>query len=150
MVTKTAIILPNCKLCNHIKSFEIQKCLDTHSMTHDEIEDMYGISTGVIANHNKAKHRNQLISFGWADYIARKKGIDAGNILADYIGKWADTLDTREGASIKDSDVLKAISEFNKLQGSIVEKHEITLKRDLGKAIKDYLEEDDEEEDDEI
>jgi len=133
------IKLPRCKLCLHPDNFEIQKSLDDASLTHKEIAERYGFPEHVISVHNKNGHREKLLAYGWMDYTVRKKGVDAGEILAEFVEKWAKQLRVRKGESIKDADALKAIMEYNRLHGDIVERSEIMVKQDIGDAIAEHL-----------
>jgi len=133
------IKLPRCKLCLHGKNFEIQKHIDDASLTAKEISERYSIPEHVIATHKNNSHREKLLAFGWMDYTVRKKGIEAADLLADFVTKWAEQLRVRKGDTIKDADALKAIMEYNRLHGDIVDRAEILVKQDIGEAIALHL-----------
>lgn len=127
-----------CQICHHEKNFEIQKAIDNgESMSSLSIK--YNISKYVINSHIKNNHRISLIAFGEMDYVLRKKSVDAALILADYIDKWAMGLIDRQSKTIRDNDALKALELFSKIQGTLVNKHEITVKKSIEEALSDFL-----------
>lgn len=130
--------LPNCKVCQHEKRFVIQKEIDGGALPVN-IFDNYGVPKISTTNHMKEHHREKLILYGAVDYTIRKKGIDTAEILLDYIERWVNSIKTR--TDFKDSDGIKAIELFNKIQGSIVNKHEIKVTKTVDEALRDFLSE---------
>lgn len=140
--------LPKCLICNHEHKFAIQKALDDN-VPKSEISRTYGINIHVIDNHIFFNHRVDLIAYGTMDYVIRKKAIDVGITLADFIERWSEGVKGRVSESIKDSDAIKAMELYLKAEGNLVAKHEITIKRSIEDALKDFLAEDIKEEEDE-
>ena len=137
-------ILPKrCKVCNDERRFAIQKAIDNKA-TMVSIAQEYDISVGAISTHINDNHRQVLLATGVIDYVVRKKAIDVGISLANYIEKWEETIEERSGKSIKDSDALKALELYSKIAGTLVNKHEVIVKRDIETALKEFLEFDDE------
>jgi len=128
--------LPKCELCRHPKRLEIQKAIDD-GYTLQQIEDKFGIKKYVTAYHNRNNHREKLLAWVAASRYAIKDGIDTAEILIRFVKKWAEQLEKKK--VIKNSDALKAIEQLNRLQGKFVEKHEVTVKKELGEVIKEYL-----------
>ena len=134
--------LPVCQICRNPKRLTIQKSIDDGA-TQKEIEQQYGISPPVQINHNSDGHRQLLITWAAVDYQLKKEGMESGKLLCKFIRKWAENLESRKGSNMKDSDVLKALELYAKLQGQVTEKHEITVKKDFGTVLKDFLNEPD-------
>lgn len=138
-MTEMAIpVLPKCRVCNHENKFSIQKALDEggHKAT---IAKKYDISVEAISSHIFFNHRPTLIAYGTMDYVIRKKAIDVGLTLADFIEKWSEGTKGRISETIKDGDAIKAMELYLKSEGSLVNKHEVTVKRSIEDALKDYL-----------
>jgi len=131
--------LPKCELCNNDARFVIQKKLDNGSLPND-ISIEYNVTRKDVLRHIEEHHREKLISYGLIDYAVRKKAVNMAEILLKMIETWNKTLETR--TDFKDSDVLKAIELYQKMQGSLVEKHEVTIKRSVDDAVKEFLEKD--------
>jgi hypothetical protein len=137
--------LPNCKVCNHEARFAIQKSLD-NGVPYTAIMNEYQISLSDINVHVKNDHRENLIAFGTMDYVIRKKAVDIGLILADYIDKWSSGLEARMPKTIRDGDVIRAMDLYLKSRGELTNKHEVTVKRSIEDALKQFLEEENKEE----
>lgn len=140
-----------CTLCHHERNLEIQDDIDG-GLGNVKISEKYDLPIHVITNHISKSHREKLIAWGIVDNKVREEAINIAEILTEYIRVWSQGIRRRLPKNIDDKDALKAISELNKLHGSIVNKHEVVVKQDIGKAIKDYLdsiEEDIEKEKDE-
>ena len=144
MTTEIPILPKRCKVCNDERRFAIQKAIDNKA-TMISIAQEYDISVGAISTHINDNHRQNLLATGVIDYVVRKKAIDVGISLANYIEKWEETIDERSGKSIKDSDALKALELYSKIAGTLVNKHEVTVKRDIETALKEFLECDNDE-----
>lgn len=136
--------LPVCQICRNAKRLTIQKAIDD-GVTQKEIETLYGISPSVQINHNDDGHRQILITLASIDYQLKKEGMETGKLLCRFIKKWADNLETRKGDKMKDSDVLKALELYSKIEGQITDKHEVTIRKDFGQVMKDFLNEPEEE-----
>ncbi len=131
-----------CQVCHHENKFAIQKLIDKGEAV-SLISKEYNISTYAIKAHIMNNHRTNLIAFGEMGYILRKKSVDAALVLADYINKWSDSIQERRPETIKDSDAIKALELFSKVQGTLIDKHEIVIKRSIEDALKIFLECDD-------
>ncbi len=127
-----------CQVCHHENKFAIQKLIDKGEAA-TLISKEYNISTYAIKAHIMNNHRSNLIAFGEMGYILRKKSVDAGLVLADYINKWSASIQERQPETIKDSDALKALELFSKIQGTLVDKHEIVIKRSIETALAEFL-----------
>lgn len=137
--------LPKCLICHHENKFAIQKALDDAVLPKTEIAKTYNVSVAVINNHIYFDHRTSLIAYGTMDYVIRKKAIDVGLTLVDFIERWSEGVKGRVSESIKDSDALKAMELYLKAEGNLVNKHEVTVKRSIEDALKDYLTVEDDE-----
>lgn len=132
-------ILPRCKVCNNIKQrFLIQRDID-EGLDPKNIAKKYNIPGRSVALHINGNHRDNLIAFGTIDYVVRKKAIDVGLTLADLINKWSSGLPIRTPDTIKDSDAIKAMELYMKASGTLINKHEVTVKRTIEDALKDFL-----------
>ena len=119
------MVLPNCKICTHPDKFVIQQMLDD-GVSYNLIVDEYNISKQIIMNHKKNEHRDALIAFGVADFQARERGLELGNVLREFIELWREGLRFRNWEDIKDSDVMVALISLAMIEcGS--KKHEITV-----------------------
>ncbi len=132
--------LPSCKICRHPMNFAIQKAIDEGMKYLDIVKkfstDDHPFEQYHVAQHVSKGHREKLIAFGVADWEARRRGIELGKILADYIEKWQRT---RSG-EIRDSDALKALDLLAKIEG-VPQKHEIEVsrKKTPSQVIQEYL-----------
>jgi len=127
--------LPRCKVCNSENRFLIQKEIDSGELPAD-ISIKYNISHNIILNHINRGHRSQLLAWGAVDYVVRKKSVDIAETLNHMIEKLASKIDSPD---FKNADLIKAIELFSKLEGRIVDKHEVMLKKSVDDEIRDYL-----------
>ena len=132
--------LPSCKICRHPMNFAIQKAIDEGMKYADIVKKFSTLEHPFedyhVAQHVSKGHRNALITFGVADWEARRRGIELGKILADYIKEW---VKTRKG-TIRDADALKALDLLAKIEG-VPQRHEIEVapKRTPSEVLRDYL-----------
>ena len=129
--------LPKCVICNHADRFAIQKMIDDGA-TSREIMKKFNINSHSIKNHINKEHRANLLNFGQIDYVMRKKNIDVALTLVEFIEKWKSGMESRV-EPIKDSDAIHALELYAKAEGNLVNKHEITVKRSIEDALKDFL-----------
>jgi len=134
-----------CRICNNENRFAIQKAID-NGATIAAIAREYKISSSSISIHIENNHRENLIAFGTVDYVVRKKAIDVGITLAEYLEKWQTGIPKRTPDTIKDSDAIKAMELYLKSEGNLINKHEITVKKSIEDALKEFLECDENEE----
>ncbi len=128
-----------CRVCNNELKYAIQCAID-NGATIASIAREYNVSIGSLSNHIENNHRENLIAMGTMDYIVRKKAIDVGLTLADYIEKWQSGIPERMPNDIKDSDAIKAMELYLKSEGNLVNKHEVKVTRDIETALKEFLE----------
>ena len=130
-----------CLICNNELRFAIQKSIDD-GMKKSLIATTYNLSASTIISHIDENHREALITLGTIDYVLKKKAIDIGLKLSDLIEKWGEGLNNRNWETIKDSDAIKAMELYLKARGQLVNKTEVTVKRSIEDAMKDFLSED--------
>lgn len=133
--------LPKCGVCYSDDKFLIQKEIDKGELPAD-IAETYTVPRKEILRHIADHHREKLIAYGLIDYTIRKKAVNMAEMLLKMIEKWEKGLDQREDRDVKDADVIRAMELYQKMQGTLVEKSEVTVKRSVDDAIKDYLEKD--------
>ena len=138
MTEVTALIDKNCLICHHELRFAIQKDID-EGFDISDIATKYTVRSSDVKKHNERGHREGLIAFGTADYIMRKKAIDVGTNLVDFIQKWAENIKNRHPDKIKDADAIRAIELYMKSRGDFVDKHEVTIKRSIEEALGSFL-----------
>jgi len=127
---------PKCPICHSEYRFIIQKAIDEED---DDILRKYNILPLWLTKHKYENHRNNLIMWGAMDAKVRSKGIKVGIELADFILKWREGLKQRAPESIKDSDAINALKLYSQVEGSLVERHEVTITKSVDQAIKDFL-----------
>ena len=141
----TEIIVPTvpakCKVCNSGSRFIIQKAIDNNA-TITMIATEFKVSESDIRKHIEGGHRGALLELGMADYVMRRKGIDVSLTLSNLIEKWSTGVSSRMPETIKDADAIRAMELYLKAQGELTNKHEITVKRTIEDALKDYLADD--------
>jgi len=128
--------LPRCKICRNKDRKKIQNALD-NGATNEYIRKVYGISYPVIYRHKKENHKQILRLFEHERYRARRNADNNIEILTTYIDLWYNQV--KEGRLIKDNDALRAIEFFEKLCGNLIDKTELTVRKDLGQVIDKYL-----------
>lgn len=143
-MTEIPQIPKKCKICHDENKFLIQKAIDDGTPI-TTIEQKYNVSRSTLNNHINNDHRTNLLAAGAMDYVVRKKAIDTGIILSQYIEKWANAIPERSAETIRDNDAMKALELFSKIEGSIINKYDITVKRSIEDALKDFLECDNED-----
>lgn len=143
-MTEIPQLSKRCQICTSENKYLIQKAIDNGASV-SQIAKEYNVSASSINYHIKAEHRENLLAFGVMDYIIKRKAIDVGLTLADYLEKWKSVISERPGQSIKDSDALKALELYSKVTGNLINKHEVTVKRSVEDALKEFLECDEDE-----
>jgi hypothetical protein len=133
-----------CKVCTSENKFLIQKAVDNGASI-ASIAREYDISISSINNHITNNHRSNLLMLGEIDYVLRRKSIDVGLTLADYLEKWKSVIVERSGNTIKDSDALKAMELYAKVEGGLVNKHEVTVKKSIREIFNEILDCDEED-----
>ena len=131
-------IAKNCKICGNELRFAIQKDLDM-GLDLIRIEKKYGLDMEDTQKHITGNHRIALITHGQVDYILRKKAIDIGESLAEFIDKWSANIKIRTPETIKDADAIRAMELYLKSRGELTEKREITVKRSIEEALGAFL-----------
>lgn len=129
-----------CRVCHHENKYAIQKDIDNGESS-SSISEKYNISTYIIKMHIINNHRTNLLAVGAMDYVIRKKSIDVGLILVDYIEKWSQEI-TKRTSTIRDNDALKALELLSKIQGTLINKHEIVVKKSIEDVLCNFLSDD--------
>lgn len=142
-MTEIPQIPKKCKICHDENKFLIQKAIDD-GVPITVIEQKYNVLRSTINTHINNDHRTNLIALGTMDYVVRKKAIDTGIILSQYIEKWANAIPERLAETIRDNDAMKALELFSKIEGTLINKHEVTVKRSIETALAEFLAEDEE------
>jgi len=125
-----------CPICHSEYRFIIQKALDE-----DDIEKLakFDISPLWLTKHKTEDHRSNLIAWGAMDAKIRNKGVKVGETLSDFILKWRKGLEQRPDKTIKDSDAINALKLFSQIEGSLVNKHEVTIKKSIKELFNEIL-----------
>ncbi len=140
-MTEIPKLSPRCVICHSENKFLIQKNIDD-GIPIAVIAREYDITRSMIETHITNDHRTNLLALGTIDYVVRKKAVDVGITLAEYIEKWSSGVSNRPVESIRDNDAIKAMELFLKAQGTLVNKHEVKVTRDIETALKEFLSED--------
>ena len=129
---------PRCQVCHHENRFKIQKAIDDGA-TSIEIEQRFGIAKANVQYHNNVGHRKDLLTWGYADYAIRKNAQIYDQILCEMAKKGLDAAKRMSPDDLKPTDIIKLTELGKRVSGEMVDKHEITVKKDLGAVIKDFL-----------
>ncbi len=142
MEIKTPKLPSRCQVCHHEKRFELQKAIDDGGRL-EELSQKYNIPISSIQYHNKVGHRTDLLTWGYADYSIRKnaKRYDEINsqTICEMTKKCLEAAKRMSPDDFKPGDVTKFIEFMTKLSGEMVDKHEVTMKQDLGTKIREFL-----------
>lgn len=134
----------NCKICNHVSKFVIQKALD-NNVIFSMIAKEFKITVDNINRHVNEGHRDSLLELGITDYVLRRKSIDVGLTLSTLIEKWAVGVADRIPETIKDADAIRAMELYLKSQGELINKHEVKVTRTVDDALTEFLSDEDED-----
>ena len=127
-----------CQVCHHEKRFEIQKAIDD-GMKPDELIQKYNITLSSLQNHNKVDHRVELLKWGWFDRSIRNTAVIYDKMLCEMAKKGLSAAEKMNTDDLKPGDIIKLIELGKRVQGEMIDKHEITVKQSLGDKIKEFL-----------
>lgn len=147
--TKLPKLPRKCKICMSEDKFVIQKELDSGATNKTISEFHKGITEGDVQKHISQGHRWKLMAFGTVDYTIRKLNINVGERLTNIIEKLTKDLETKNSDETKYIDIIhelkSALELYAKMEGTLINKHEIKVERSIEDALKEFLSEEDTE-----
>lgn len=130
---------PRCQVCHHEKRFELQKAIDDGVIL-EELAQKYNISASSIQYHNNIGHRVELLKWGWFDRSIRNTAVIYDKMLCEMAKKGLSAAEKLNPDDLKPGDIIKLVELGKRVQGEMIDKHEITVKQNLGDKIKEFLE----------